>query len=546
MLALQLLRIAPDRLNGLWVRARSGPVRDRFLERIHALWRDNGVIRIHPNVDDEALYGGLDWTAALTGRGVRQRAGLLERRALLLLSMADRCTSALSVRLAQALDRPETSVIALDEGEDGLAPAIVDRLAFFIDLEGIAYGDCVEPTGIEGHGDDGALRPSDVDSSREAIDSMTRLAASLGIGSLRAPLLALHAAKAHAANFGRISLDFRDIQTAAELVYPHRATALPTEPEDSNQDPPQPQSNGQNAPEDTGDRAGSGADEILLDAVKAALPREVLERLAAGEASRRAVGSSGSGAARRGNRRGRPLPSRPGRLNVGARLDLVATLRAAAPWQKIRKSASPRGQKVHILPSDIRLKQFEQRSDRLLVFAVDASGSAAMARLAEAKGAVELLLAEAYARRDHVALIAFREKAAELLLPPTRSLVQTKRRLATLPGGGATPLAAGMFAASELADHAKKRGYTPTLAILTDGRGNIALDGTSNRAVAQNDSEAIARLIRHQRTSSIVIDTATRPQRPLKDLARLMGAEYLPLPRADSHRLAQRLTGCLE
>ena len=87
---------------------------------------------------------------------------------------------------------------------------------------------------------------------------------------------------------------------------------------------------------------------------------------------------------------------------------------------------------------DIRLRRYEERSDRLLIFTVDASGSAALARLAEAKGAIEILLAEAYARRDHVCLIAFRGTEAELLLPPTRSLVQTKRRLAGLPGGGGT------------------------------------------------------------------------------------------------------------
>ncbi|WP_397544794.1 VWA domain-containing protein, partial [Roseovarius salis] len=130
--------------------------------------------------------------------------------------------------------------------------------------------------------------------------------------------------------------------------------------------------------------------------------------------------------------------SRPGHPDGRARIDVVATLRAAVPWQRLRRARRDTGQRVIIHPGDIRLRRYEDRSDRLLIFTVDASGSAAMARLAEAKGAVEMLLVQAYARRDHVAVVAFRGKGAEILLPPTRSLVQAKRRLAGMPGGGGT------------------------------------------------------------------------------------------------------------
>ena len=183
-------------------------------------------------------------------------------------------------------------------------------------------------------------------------------------------------------------------------------------------------------------------EEILLEAVKAILPTDLLAQLTASKAPRRTASAGGTGAAKRGNRRGRPLPSRPGALDGEQRIDMVATLRAAAPWQPVRAKQQPDRTGLHIRPDDIRIRQFEEKSDRLLIFAVDASGSAAMTRLAEAKGAIELLLAEAYARHDQVALISFRGEAAEVLLPPTRSLVQTKRRLGALPGGGGTPLAA--------------------------------------------------------------------------------------------------------
>ncbi len=180
-----------------------------------------------------------------------------------------------------------------------------------------------------------------------------------------------------------------------------------------------------------------------------------------------------------------------------------------------------------------------------MIFTVDASGSAALSRLAEAKGAVELLLAQAYARRDHVALVAFRGIEAELLLPPTRSLVQTKRRLAALPGGGGTPLAAGMVAAFEQATQATRRGLTPTIAILTDGRANIALDGKADRKQAAADAQHIARVLRAHATDAIVIDTGNRPEPALRNLAQTLDAAYLPLPRADAERLSKSVATAL-
>jgi magnesium chelatase subunit D len=181
----------------------------------------------------------------------------------------------------------------------------------------------------------------------------------------------------------------------------------------------------------------------------------------------------------------------------------------------------------------------------VLIFAVDASGSAALARLAEAKGAVELLLARAYARRDHVALIAFRGAGAELILPPTRSLVQTKRRLAGLPGGGGTPLAAALQLAQDTAMRARAKGLTPVLALLTDGRANVALDGTPGRARAEAEAEVAAKAWARAGFPGVVIDTATRPQDGLRALSATLGAAYLPLPRATAERLSSALEAAL-
>jgi len=176
------------------------------------------------------------------------------------------------------------------------------------------------------------------------------------------------------------------------------------------------------------------------------------------------------------------------------------------------------------------------------VVAVDASGSAAMARLAEAKGAVERLLAQAYVTRSEVALLAFRGDTAELLLPPTRSLTRARRALAELPGGGGTPLAAAISSVRRLADSIASRGATPLLVFLTDGSANIAADGTANRARATDDALAAARALAASGHSAMVIDIAPRPRLEAQALASAMRARLLPLPLADSAAIARAVT----
>ncbi len=544
-LALSLLAVDPAGLGGLWLRARSGPVRNRLSEVLPAL--PLPLRRLHPAIGDDQLFGGVDLTATLaTGRAVETQ-GLLGTPAALILPMAERAPAGLAARLALALDSQSGHcLIALDEGaepDEALAATLTDRLAFHLDLTELGVSDA-PPTRLDAAVLETARAAlPGLKAAPDALADLTRLAHRLDIDSLRAPLFALRAAKANAALLGRNRVESDDLIAAVELVLVPRATVLPEAEDPAPPEPPtddRTESEGEVQPEDL-----RLPDELLLDAVKAVLPADMLAQMAAGRAAKAAKGA-GHGAKQKSNRRGRPMPPRAGRLDGTARIDLIATLRAAAPWQAVRKRAAPHRDGLQIRPADIRIKRYEEKSDRLLIFVVDASGSAALNRLNEAKGAVELLLAEAYARRDHVALVAFRGTEAELLLPPTRSLVQTKRRLAGLPGGGATPLAAGLKAAFDLGDTARKRGMTPTAILLTDGRANIALDGRADRKAAAEDAAALARALCDRGMPGLVIDMGARPERALADLARLLDAPYIPLPRADAGRLASAVSAALE
>jgi magnesium chelatase subunit D len=197
--------------------------------------------------------------------------------------------------------------------------------------------------------------------------------------------------------------------------------------------------------------------------------------------------------------------------------------------------------RIEVRPEDFHTTRTQQRRETTTIFAVDASGSAALHRLAETKGAVELLLADCYVRRDRVAVLGFRGRSAETLLPPTRSLVRAKRSLAGLPGGGGTPLAAGIEAAAALADSLRRKGETPVIVMLTDGRGNIDRQGQPGRAQAEADALQAAARLRLSGVACLLVDTSPQPAAQARKLAEAMGAQYLALPHAGATQLSQAI-----
>ena len=567
VLAAQLFAVDPAGTGGVLVRARAGPVRDRWLAMMRASLSPATAIHHVPlHIGDGRLLGGLDLSATLrAGRPVAER-GLLAQAdgGVVQVAMAERLASATTVHLTSAIDAGEISierdgmslrlparfgVVAFDEGlEDEFAPApLRDRLAFHIDLNDLPVRETevfqMEPERIAAARDRlAALVISDAQ-----IAAICNAAAALGIASLRATLLTVHIARVAAALNGNTTVTDDDVASAARLVLSPRALIFPQSQEEEQapelpppQEPPEGDKAGAEDRQPDIDRA---LDEVILAAVQSALPSGVLVALREASRDRSRNRSSGkAGALQQSKKRGRPVGVQRGDLRSGARLNIIETLRAAAPWQPLRrKEAGDRGSPTRVLirHEDFRLARFKQRTETTTIFVVDASGSAALHRLAEAKGAVELLLADCYVRRDQVALIAFRGNGAELLLPPTRSLARAKRSLAGLPGGGGTPLAAGLDAAAMLADSVRRKGQTPTVILLTDGRANIARDGSAGRPRAEQDATASARQLRAANIAGVLVDTSPRPQPLAAQFAAEMGAHYLPLPHADAATLSK-------
>ncbi|MEO1230064.1 MAG: VWA domain-containing protein [Myxococcota bacterium] len=439
-------------------------------------------------------------------------------------------------------------MLALDEGiDDERIPAsLAERLALMVDV------DTVPPRWAEDFFDppydaveiaEARGRREQVTVSDETLVALCKVACVLGVDSLRAPILALAVARSCAALEGREVVSAEDAEWAVRWVLAPRATQVPAEdaapPQDETPPPPEPEhqdaeQDGENSSEEV-----VPIDDLLVAAAVSALPPGLLASLAVRREQAQGPGTSGpSGALRRALLRGRPIGSRRGELREG-KLNVIETLRAAAPWQRVRKA--PSGAKVAIRTEDFRIRKHQQRAESLTVFCVDASGSSALQRLGEAKGAVERVLAECYSRRDTVALIGFRGVDASLLLPPTRSLVRAKRCLADLPGGGTTPLASGIDAALAVARDGVRRGQTPVIVVMTDGRANVRRDGTADRAGAAEDALQAARQVQAEGVRALFVDTAPRPRPVARALAEAMDARYLALPRTEADTLTRTI-----
>jgi len=244
-----------------------------------------------------------------------------------------------------------------------------------------------------------------------------------------------------------------------------------------------------------------------------------------------------------------PVAGARGRLVGSQEPALGAPVGSISPTGTVAAAAARAGgvgRKVTVEAQDLRESVRVGKAGHLVVLAVDASGSMdADGRMGAAKDAVLALLVDAYQRRDRVALVTFRGEGATVVLRPTGSTEVARARLADLPTGGRTPLAAGIDAAAEVVRASGGGGYHPLVVLVSDGRATWAADGVDP---VQASRRAAGGLLR-QGIPAVVVDAEVAPEAMsgrrsgislglARPLAEAMGARYLALDQLSGEALA--------
>lgn len=400
--------------------------------------------------------------------------------------------------------------------------------------------------------------------TEENLEKIVSLCLKSNVMGHRADLVMEQTAKAIAALNGRIEITDQDIEEAAYFVLMHRQKErAPQQQEEEKTDSQQPENEPEpedNQPQPEKDDTDSEAenpnpepdeseqsekDNQEKEQPKPGKPRT--ENFQIGQDFKlKEFGHQSDRKVRRGqgkrtnirsaSKSGRYIFTSMQRKNDDLALD--ATIRAAAPFQRQRKS---NGMAINIREEDIREKVRQKKIANLLVFVVDASGSmGANQRMVETKGAIMSLLKDAYVKRDKICLVAFRGEEAQVLLPPTRSVERGYKLLENMEIGGKTPLNAGLTKGIQVIKSELKKApdLMPMMIVITDGKGNVSLE---NDKKPKAELLEIGEKIREfKQINTMVIDIEKQGIMRFgiaKELAVMMNSEYRAMDELNSDRI---------
>lgn len=585
-----ILNVINPSIGGVLISGEKGTAKSTLVRGLAQLMKDMEVIDLPLNVTEDRLIGSIDMEKALTQGERSFEPGILKEangnilyvdEVNLLSEHIVNCLLEVSASGVNHVEREGISfqhdskfvlVGTMNPEEGNLRSQFLDRFGLYLEVKGsrdiierkeiikrrLKYEENpLEYISIWKDESDNLLKKilkaKEYLLKVEVSDSIMKLAAEIAkeanCAGHRAELVIIETAKAIAAFENRKNIIVSDIKEAAELALPHRMREFPPEMDESQENEQEPEEdNGEDNSEENNntmenhdepcDNFEEGYD--IIDDIGRIFTAKSLNIQTMDRKKRK--GSGKRSKTKTDLVQGRYIRYSFPREKVRD-IAFDATLRAAAPYQKLREK---NGLAVAIDKSDFREKVREKRTGSTILFIVDASGSmGAKKRMAAVKGAVVSLLTDAYQKRDKVGMIAFRKKDAEVLLGITRSVDLAQKSLKTLPTGGKTPLAAGLSKGYEILKAAKKKDadMVPVIVLVSDGKANSSIKGGDAFQEAIN----MANIISEEGIQSIVIDTEQDFIKLglAKEIAQTMNAKYYKLEELEAGEIAGAVRDCV-
>lgn len=555
-LAANLLAINPLGLRGIHLKGPASPAVTRWTDHIASLLNPNKR-HIIPHTYDVANFAPkMDFLESLAKGVSVWNEGLLSQLSgsMVLLPQASLMMPALRSAISDALEKnSDFTVIAVDESgkdEDGLSEQLNERLGMVIELNGQSLSTWTTPLDVAANLSDARQLLKSVIPTEKDYEIASGLSIQFGIASLRIPYFALQAARANAALSGHTKIEENDFLVAAMLVLMPRATQVPNREEEQPQEPEPPNEEEQQQDDDEQDQQSNTQENMEIDEIVEAAQALFAHDLAPSKmrqaASRSAQARRTKGGKNKRVKHGKPIGVRRGRRDEIRELSMRDTLLTALSKQSIRRQmpgikTPATGRRFAITVDDFRVLRRKAPQRVTTIFLVDASGSHAVGRLNEAKGAALSMLQTCYERRDQVAVISFGGREAIVSLAPTSAPARAAKELTLMPSGGGTPLASALMLGMKTALKVRQDGDTPFLVLLTDGKANIALNGAAGRSEAAIDVKALTQAIKLNGLETFFIDTGRRSSDACKTIADDLKARYLHLHRVPPSQLHQEL-----
>lgn len=578
-LQLALVLAALDhRIGGVLLRGEKGSAKTTAARGLASLLGGAPFVELPLGATEDRVVGSFDVRAALGTGEYRYRPGLLEAAdgGVLYVDevnlLADHLVDLLLDAAATGVVRTERDGVSetrparfvlvgsMNPEEGELRPQLLDRFGLSVVVGApprpaeraeavrrrLAFD--ADPDGVfaEWEGRDRALadrlaaaRPAALGDG--LVEQVAALCVEAGAEGLRSDLVVCRAAAALAGWEGRPEATMDDVLAVAPLALGHRRRSpwepfeAPPPPAPSGA-PPAPASTGTPSPDGPGSRADAPSDPPS-DGPSDGPPEPP------SDGPPDAPPVTGTAGRRRG---GRGVEAAQGRL-VGTRVPTSEPGVLHAPGTLLAAAGRPRAPgPVRVETGDLREAVRHRTPSSLVVMAVDASGSMGVRRrLDAARAAVLALLVDAYQRRDRVALVTFRGAAADVVLRPTGSTEIARARLASMPTGGRTPLAAGIRAGLALASSRRHVTDRPLLVVVSDGRATWAEPPDDPVAA----SLAAAAEVKASGIASLVVDcepgSGTARLGLAAPLARAMGARRVPAADLSGEALADAVRAAL-